>query len=308
MTTPPLRTWLPAFVVLALVWGNSFLFIKIAVADVHPVQLAFTRIAVGALTLLAVLALTKDRVPRDPKLWAHLFIASTVMTTIPFVLFGYGEMHVSSVEAAIWNATTPLCTLLFTIALLKSERPTLPRIAGLVLGFLGVMLVLGVWRPMDGGALGGSLACFGAAACYGLGGVYMRRFLSDRAESGTSLAFGQLTSSTVQLLIVAPLMGLTPIAVEGVPGKAWASLLVLGALGTGLAYVLMYKTMRIVGVTTMSTVTYLLPVVAVVAGVAVLGEHITWNQPAGAVLVLAAIALTQGRLIPKRRRVEVTSG
>lgn len=80
--------------------------------------------------------------PRDPRLWAHLFIVSTVMTTVPFVLFGHGELHVSSVEAAIWNATTPLCTLLFTIALLKEERPTLPRIGGLVLGFLGAVLVL----------------------------------------------------------------------------------------------------------------------------------------------------------------------
>lgn len=308
MSTPPLRTWLPGFAVLALVWGNSFLFIKIAVADLHPVQLAFTRIFVGALTLLAVLFATKDKLPRDKRLWLHLFIASTVMTTVPFVLFGYGELHVSSVEAAIWNATTPLCTLLFTIALLKEERPTLARIGGLVLGFLGVMLVLGVWRPMDGGAFGGSLACFGAAACYGLGGVYMRRFISGRPESGTSLAFGQLTASTAQLAVIAPVMGMAPVALD-VPGKAWGSVLVLGALGTGLAYVLMYRTMRIVGVTTMSTVTYLLPVFAVVSGVIILDEHITWNQPAGAVLVLAAIAVTQGRVSLRRRRpAEVTTG
>ncbi|GLZ76929.1 transporter [Actinorhabdospora filicis] len=307
-TTPSPRTWLPAFAVLALVWGNSFLFIKVAVADLHPFQLTLIRVVVGALTMLAIILVTRDRLPRGWKLWGHFFAASTVMSTIPFTLFGYGETQVSSVLAAIWNATTPLCTLLFTLVLLKGERPSAGRIGGLVLGFLGVMVVLGVWRPMAGGAIMGSLACFIAAASYGLGGVYMRKFLSDRPESGVALSFGQLVAATAQILVIAPIMGVSPVPTQAVEPKAWASVLALGALGTGLAYMLMYRTVRIVGVTTMSTVTYLLPVVAGVTGVALLGEHISWNQPVGALVVLAAIALTQGRFTKKRAESPVAAG
>lgn len=303
--TPPLKTWLPAFAVLALIWGNSFLFIKVAVADLHPVQLSLIRVAIGALTMLAIILITRDRLPRSWKLWGHFFALSTVMSTIPFTLFGYGETQVSSVLAAIWNATTPLTTLLFTLVLLKGERPNAGRLGGLILGFLGVMVVLGVWRPMEGGALMGSVACFIAAACYGLGGVYMRKYLSDRPESTVALSFGQLTASTAQLLVVAPILGVSPIPTGDVEPKVWASVLALGALGTALAYILMYRTVRIVGVTTMSTVTYLLPVVAGVTGVALLGEHISWNQPVGAVVVLGAIALTQGRFTRKKPEVAI---
>jgi drug/metabolite transporter (DMT)-like permease len=120
--TPP--SWLPAYVFLAATWGCSFLFIKVAVGQVHPVYIALGRVAVGALTLLIVLAVTGQGLPRDRRLWAHLFVVGALMNALPFTLFGFGEQRVSSVLAGIWNATTPLVALIVAFAVLPAERPT----------------------------------------------------------------------------------------------------------------------------------------------------------------------------------------
>ncbi|WP_214320483.1 DMT family transporter [Nonomuraea sediminis] len=287
-----LKPWLPGFLLLAAIWGNSFFFIKVAVESLQPLQVSFGRMAIGALVLLLAVLLSGKRLPSDPRLWGHFQIASIVLTTLPFTLFAYGEQYVSSVVAAIWNATTPLCTLAFTL-LLRTEKATRGRVAGLGLGFAGVMVVLGVWQPMAGGQLGGSLACFGAAACYGLGGAYMGRFITGRRpEPPVVLAAGQLLSGTVQLAVITLLAGV-PLVDLHAPAPVWWSLLGLGGLGTGVAYLLLYWVQVRAGVTTTSTVTYLLPVFAAISGVVILGEHISWNQPAGALVILAAIALTQ---------------
>lgn len=298
MRTRAVGRWLPGFVALAAIWGNSFFFIKVAVGSLHPLQVSFGRMAVGALTLLVALAIGRRALPRDPRLWGHFQIASVVLTTLPFTLFAYGEQYVSSVVASIWNATTPLCTLAFTL-LLRTEKATGSRVAGLGLGFAGVMVVLGVWQPLGGGQLAGSLACFAAAMCYGVGGAYLGRFVTGRrSEPAVVLATGQLLSGTAQLAVVTLLAGV-PLVDTSAPAAVWWSMLALGGLGTGLAYLLLYWVQVRAGVTTTSTVTYLLPVFAALSGVLVLGETLTWNQPVGAVVILAAIALTQG--LPFRR-------
>jgi drug/metabolite transporter (DMT)-like permease len=293
--------WLPGFLVLALIWGNSFFFIKVAVGVLQPLQVSFGRMVVGAVVLLAVVAIGRMRLPRDPRLWGHFQIASIVLTTLPFTLFAYGEQYVSSVAASIWNATTPLCTLAFTL-LLRAEKATASRAAGLGLGFAGVMVVLGVWQPMAGGRLGGSLACFAAAACYGVGGAYMGRFITGRHQHPpVVLAAGQLLSGAVQLGVVTLVAGV-PLVDTAAPAPVWWSLAALGGLGTGLAYLLLYWVQVRAGVTTTSTVTYLLPVFAALSGVLILGEGLTWNQPVGALVILAAIAVTQGAFRTRRER------
>lgn len=287
-----MRRWLPAYILLAAIWGNSFFFIKVAVSELDPLQVSFGRMVIGAAALLVALAISRTGLPRDPRLWGHFQVASIVLTTLPFTLFAYGEQYVSSVVAAIWNATTPLCTLAFTL-LLRTEKATAGRVAGLGLGFAGVMVVLGVWQPMAGGEFGGSLACFAAAVCYGVGGAYMGRFITGRSpEPPVALAAGQLLSGAVQLGVITLVAGV-PLVETGASAAVWWSMLGLGGLGTGIAYLLLYWVQRQVGVTTASTVTYLLPVFAAVSGVAILGEALTWNQPVGAVVILAAIAITQ---------------
>jgi drug/metabolite transporter (DMT)-like permease len=291
-----LRRWLPAYLCLALLWGCSFLFIKVAVGQLHPVYVSLARVGVGALTLLAVLAVTRQRLPRDPRLWAHLGVVAVLMNAAPFTLFGFGEQRVSSVLAGIWNATTPLVTLLVTLSVFRQERPTRSRMLGLAVGFVGVLVVLGVWRGVGGAGLSGQLMCGGAAVCYGFGLPYTRRFVAGRAESGLAVAAAQLLVATVQLAVVAPLLAGPPAAVTGLRPSVVGSLLALGALGTGVAFALNYRVIRVAGTTTSASVTYLMPVVSTAAGALLLGEPLTWYEPVGALVILAGVAVAQGAL------------
>jgi drug/metabolite transporter (DMT)-like permease len=297
-----LRAWLPAYLFLAATWGCSFLFIKVAVGQVHPVYIALGRVAVGALTLLVVLAATRQGLPRDRRLWAHLFVVGALMNALPFTLFGFGEQRVSSVLAGIWNATTPLVTLVVAFAVLPAERPTRQRLLGLVLGFLGVLVVLGVWRGVGGAELTGQLMCFGAATCYGFGLPYLRRFVSGRPESGLSISAAQLLMATVQLAVVAPLFAGAPPAPTALGAPVVLSILALGALGTGIAFVLAYRVVRVAGTTTSASVTYVIPIFATVAGVLALHERLHWYEPVGALIVLIGIATTEGLWVKLRAR------
>ncbi len=297
--------WVPAFLLLAAVWGCSFLFIKVAVEQVHPVYVTLARVGIGALTLLLIMVVTGHRLPRDRTLWGHLVLIAALANAIPFTLFGFGEQRVSSVLAGIWNATTPLTTLVATLAVFPQERPTRQRVLGLVIGFAGVLTVLGVWRGVGGAALTGQLMCFGSAVCYGVSFPYIRRFVAGRAESGVSISAAQMLLATAQMAVIAPLIAGRPVAVGSLRLSVILSLCALGAFGTGLAFVLNYRVIRIAGASTASTVTYLLPIFATVAGVVVLGERLTWYEPVGAAVILLGVAVSQGvpgRVPPLARR------
>jgi drug/metabolite transporter (DMT)-like permease len=286
--------WQVQFVLLAAMWGASFLCIKVLGEDWPVLWVALGRIALGAATLLVLLAARRERLP-GRSAWPHLLVAGLLINAIPFTLFAYGETKVPSVVAGLWNATTPLWVLVFVLTVFGEERPGREQAAGLALGFAGVVLVLGPWSGLGGDVALGHLACAGAALCYGLGFPYTRRHLALRPESGVALSAGQLLCATALLLLVTPLSPL-PSAI-GVDSAA--ALLVLGALGTGVAFAFNYAIIAAAGAATASSVTYLVPVVSTALGVLVLGEPLRWNEPAGAVVVLLGIALSQGRL---RRR------
>lgn len=290
---PSSRPWLLPFVALAAIWGSSFLFIKVAVHDLAPLHVAFGRCAIGAVVLLAVLGARSERLPRGAGLWGHLFVAAVLLNSVPFALFAYGETRASSVLAGIWNATTPLFALVLVLLALPDERPTPQRLAGLLIGFLGVLVVLGPWTGLGGAGLAGQLMFAGAAACYGAAFAYTRRFISGGPQSGLSLAAAQVSLGAVQLAVVLPFV---PAEVGAVGADAIGSMLALGALGTGVAYVLNYRIIREAGATTASTVTYLIPLFSTVLGVVILGEEVSWHQPVGAAIVLFGIAFSQGRV------------
>lgn len=295
----PVR-WLPGFVLLSAIWGSSFLFIKVGVEQLHPLYVALGRVCIGALTLLAVLAVLGDRLPRDRRLWGHLVVVSAIGVALPFTLFGYGEERVSSVLAGIWNAVTPLVVLPVAVLAFRTERMTAQRSVGLLLGFLGVLVVLGVWEGVGGVQLTGQLMCFAAAACYGVAIPYMRRFVAGRAESGVSISAAQLLVSTAQIGLVAPLVAGAPPAPGQLSATVIASVAALGALGSGLAFVIHLRNIKLIGATGASTVTYVIPVFAVLIGVVVLGERLSWYQPVGAVFVLLGVAVSQGLLRLRR--------
>jgi len=279
--------WELQLVLLSSVWGASFLFIKVADRDLAAIDVALGRVALGAGVLLAALGIGRTGLPRGRVAWGHLALVGLVGNALPFTLFAYGETRISSVLAGLWNATTPLLVLLVATFMLPDERPTGRRVIGLVVGFAGVVIVLAPWRGAGGSQLLGQLMCLGAAACYGFAFPYTRRFLARRPESGTALSAGQLLCATAWLAAATVFVGGAP---DRVSLAAALSLLALGALGTGLAYILNYAIVRAAGATTAATVTYLVPIVSTALGVIVLGESVTWNQPVGAAIALFAVA------------------
>lgn len=285
--------WLPGFLLLAAIWGASFLFIKIGIRELHPAYVSLGRVGSGALALLAVLVVVRDRLPRDPRLWGHLAVVAAVGVVLPFTLFGYGEQRVPSMLAGIWNATTPLIVLPMAVLVFRTERMTTRRAVGMALGFAGVLVVLGAWQGLSGAGFTGQLMCFGAAVCYGLAIPYQKRFVTGRAESGIALVAGQLLAATAQLAVFAPLVAGAPPAPWRLSPDVIASVLVLGALGTGLAFVINLRNIKLAGASTASAVTYLVPIVAVLIGVLALDERLAWYQPVGAVIVLAGVAVSQ---------------
>ncbi|WP_424214899.1 DMT family transporter [Streptomyces sp. BI20] len=284
--------WRARFAFLAVVWGFSFLFIKLGTEGYAPFQVALGRVFFGALTLLTVLAVRRERLPRSARVWAHLTVASIFLNTVPFALFAYAELRIPSTLAGICNATSPLWGMVLSMVALSEDRPTRRRVAGLGLGFLGVLIVLGAWQGFAGvDPLGTALALL-ASICYPIGWIWVRRTLADTGHSPVSLTAGQLLSATAQLLVVSLLFTEAP---AGIPLWPTLSVIALGSLGTGVAMLMQYGLVNEVGPTTAQMVTYFIPVIAVAAGVLVLGEHLTWNTPVGAAVVLAGAFLTQSR-------------
>ena len=288
------RSTLPRLLLLALIWGSSFLLIKFAVEGLSPTQVVLGRLVAGAVVLLLILALRGQRLPSERAIWGHVALLSVVANIIPFFLFAWGELRITSGMAGILNGTTPLFTLGFAVAALPEERLSRPRFLGFLMGFVGVVVVVGPWNSGNGvNALSGQLACLGAAACYGVAFVYTRRFVSQRGYPPLVVSAAQLLTASVLLGVFAPLVATAPM--ELTPLVVF-SVLTLGAVGTGLAYLLFYRLITDAGATTASMVTYLIPIVAVALGVLVQGDPVTWNLFVGAAVVIAGAAMAEGRL------------
>ncbi|MFC5940468.1 DMT family transporter [Micromonospora harpali] len=284
------RAGLARVAALALLWGSSFLWIKLALRGFNPVQIVFGRLLLG-FAVLAPVALSRGlRFPRQGRTWGHLFAAALVANAVPYVLFGIGEKTVGSNVAGVLNATTPLWTLLLAFLVGVDRAVTARKAAGIVLGFLGVVVIFSPWKSAGEIAGWGGLACLAAAASYGVGYVYMGRFLTGRGIPPLMLSASQLGAATVLLAITMPFAGMETPAWRA---DAVASLLVLGVLGTGAAYVLNYRIIDDEGPTAASVVTYLLPIVAIVFGWLFLREAITTVIVVGIVVVLAGVTLSR---------------
>ena len=306
VTTPdkaPVRAWLPVMLSLAAIWGCSFLFISVGVRELPPLYLALGRVIAGSVVLLAILVVKRESLPRDPRLWAHSFVAGAIGSAIPWTLFGYGEERIPSLLAGIWNGITPLIVLPIAVLIFRTEVFSVQRGVGLLIGFTGMLVVLGAWRVDSGADLLGQGLCMLAAVFYGLAIPYQKKFLAGTTLSGTALSAALLLCATVQLAIVAP------IVTRQAPPAPWSlsievvlSVVALGALGSGLAFVLNMRNIRLIGASRSSMVTYLMPVFSILVGVIVLHEHITWYQPVGGLIVLLGVAVSQGVLTSLRQK------
>ncbi|MGD1221297.1 DMT family transporter [Streptomyces krungchingensis] len=287
--------WRVRFGVLALIWGFSFLLIKVGTDGYAPFQVTFGRLLFGTAVLAAAMAVKRERLPRGVRTWGHLTVAALLLNALPFSLFAYAELTVPSTLAGICNATSPLWGMALSLVALSEDRPTRSRVAGLGIGFIGVLTVLGVWQGFHGLDATGTAMALLASLSYPVGWIYVRRTLAGTGHSHLSMTGAQLLLATAQLAIVTPLFTTLPSHFAVVPLLA---VVALGALGTGLAMLIQYGIVAEVGPTTAQMVTYFIPVIATAAGVAILGESLSWSTPVGAVVVIAGAALTQAKPRP----------
>lgn len=294
--------WQISFLVLAAIWGCSFWWIKLGLRAFTPVQVAFVRLVLGAATLFVMTRLARVALPRLMSTWRHLAVVALLLNSVPFSLFAFGQTRVESILAGIINAVTPLAVTLVTLAAFPEERPTKERLIGIGLGFAGVLVVLGVWERLPSGELVGIAACLAAVTCYGLAFPYASRHLTGTGDTPLALATGQVLLGAAFLVPVVAAQ-----AVEGggsiatITTPVLFGMLALGALGSGVAYVLNYAVVAAAGGAVASTVTYLTPVFAVIVGTVFLDEHVTWHHIAGGVIVLFGVAVVQGRFrVPGR--------
>jgi drug/metabolite transporter (DMT)-like permease len=287
------KSWLGIYIALGIVWGCSFIFIKLGLEFLTPFGVAFGRCALGALALLIYSRIKKISLVKDRRMLGHLWVVSLLLNVIPGILFALAETQVTSILAGIINAVTPLMTLIAIILVSRNEPPTKPQVIGLLIGFLGVLTVLGAWNGLGTNPLWAILVLLAAVTCYGFSFPYSRRFILPANLSPESMATTQVSLGALTLL---PLF-----IFDGVNGNDYAigpvlAMVALGVFGSGFAYIWNFTIMRAAGSAIASSVTYVTPVVAVIVGLIFLQEKLHWYEPVGAIVVLLGAAIAQGRI------------
>ena len=287
------QSWLVLYIALGIVWGCSFIFIKLGLEFLTPFGVAFGRCALGALALLVFLKVKKLSIVRDRAMVGHLWVVALLLNVIPGIFFAWAETEVTSILAGIINAVTPLMTLIAIILVTRNERPTTPQIVGLLLGFLGVLTVLGAWQGLGDNPLWAILVLLAAVTCYGFSFPYSRRFILPANLEPEVMAATQVSLAALTLL---PLYLIDGIAEDNYQVGPVLAMFALGVFGSGFAYIWNFTIMRAAGSAIASSVTYVTPLVAVIVGLIFLQEKLHWYEPVGACIVLLGAAIAQGRI------------
>ena len=283
--------WL-LLIALSVLWGGTFLFAEIALEEVRPFTLVLGRVGIAALILVVVVYATGHRMPRSWTAWLPFLIMGALNNLIPFSLIFWGQIEITGSLASILNATTPLFTVLLAHFLTRDERMTPGRLAGLALGIAGVVAMVG---PAALHGLGlhllAQIAVLGAALSYAFAGIYGRRF---RGQPPLVTAAGQVSATTLMMLPLA--LALDQPWAGTLPGvSTWAAILGLALLSTALAYILYFRILATAGATNLLLVTFLIPVSAILLGVAMLGERLDLEQVVGMLLIGLGLAAIDGR-------------
>ena len=284
--------WL-VFLALGFFWGSSYLFIKIGVDHgLQPFTLIMFRLLIGFILLATVVGVARETLPRDPRIYGHLFVMGVINIAIPFSLITYAEQTVDSSLAAVINGAVPLFVIVIAALFLKGETVTVNRVAGLAIGFIGVAILVGLDITDLGSANAiGELALIGATISYAVGNVYAKAHvhgLRPMIPAVFQVFFGLLVTGALAFATEAPLS--VPWVPESLFAVVW-----LGLLGSGLAYLGYFRILQHWGATRTSMVAYLLPVFGIVLGGLVLSEPITPSTLIGTVLVIGGIALVNSR-------------
>jgi drug/metabolite transporter (DMT)-like permease len=314
-STSDAQTW-AMFLTLSTIWGSSFMWITIALEDgVPPLTVVSLRAAFATLLLVSLLLLRRGRMPFHWNLWRRMFALGATNIVIPMALIAWGQQYIPSGMASILNALVPLFTVVLAAGALADEHITPAKLGGLLVGFLGV-IVLAMPSVREAGAdddaaaaVAGMLAVAAAGFFYGLAAVYSRGRITGmpiieqpdgttRAPLPVEISLGSTASAFVMVAALAlvferPDSGLLTLPTDPL---AWFGLIWLGVLGTGVAYLLFYRLIARWGATRTTLVTYVIPVVAIVVGFLFLDERLRPLELVGAALIIAGVVLVNAKV------------
>jgi drug/metabolite transporter (DMT)-like permease len=289
-------------IALSVLWGGSFFFVGVAVAEIPPLTLVALRVSLAAGMLWAALPLLGLSPPRGGRAWCAVAVMALINNVVPFTLIVWAQQTLPSGLAAILNATTPLWTVLVAHALTSDEKATPGKLAGVLFGFAGVAAMMG--RDILGGAVAAgaaTAAMLGATLSYALAGVFGRR-LRVLGVAPLQAALGQLTSSAVVMMPIALALD-RPWALPAPSAATIAAVLGLAGLSTALAYVLYFRILALAGAVNLVLVTFLIPISAVLLGTLVLHEALAWRHLLGMALIGAGLAAIDGRPLAYASRI-----
>jgi len=285
-------------VTLSILWGGSFFFIEILVKHLSPLTIVTMRVGLAALALWCIVLVRRLTLPSTLKQWGGLFIVGLINNALPFTLITWGQTHISSGLASIFNATTPFFTVLVAGVILVDERVTRQKLAGVMIGLMGTIILIGP-ESLKGvtGSILGQLAVMGAALSYAVASVYSRRFKAW-GLSPMIIVTGQVTMATLILLPLALTIEKPWIGFD-MPFEAIWAICGLAFVSTVIAYVLFFKLIASAGATNTALVTFLIPISAILLGVTILGERFTFLQAIGMVFIGFGLLVMDGRVFKK---------
>jgi drug/metabolite transporter (DMT)-like permease len=286
---------------LSILWGGVFFLTAVAVRELPPLTVVVLRVGLAALALNAIVLVLGQRMPKDLRVWGAFFGMGLLNNALPFSLIVWGQTHIASGLASILNAATPLCTVVVAHALTDDEKLSGGRLAGVVIGFGGVVLMIGpgVLEGLGVHVLA-QLAVLGATVSYAFAGVFGRRF-RRLGVAPVLTATGQVTASTVMLLPVA-LVVERPWTLAMPGAEVWGAVLGLALAGTALAYIVYFRILATAGATNLLLVTFLLPISTIVLGTTILGERLEAEHFVGMAVIGLGLAAIDGRPLGALRR------
>ncbi|MEL0608292.1 MULTISPECIES: DMT family transporter [Vibrio] len=287
------RVW-AMLIVLSMLWGGSFFFVGVVVTDLPPLTIVALRVGIAAITLWIIALMIGLRPPKELRVWGAFLGMGLLNNVVPFALIVWGQTQIASGLASILNAATPIFAVVVAGILLPDERVTPLKLVGVGIGFVGVVVMIGLPALSGGGSFIAQLAIIAAALSYAFAGVYGRRFKAMEINPIITAA-GQVTASTIVLTPVA-LMVDGPLDVVAMSGDTWAAIAGLAVLSTAVAYVLYFKILELAGATNVLLVTLLVPVSAILLGSLFLNESLEVIHFVGMLLIAIGLSAIDGRL------------
>jgi len=292
-----IKEWV-LIIILSIVWGGSFFFVGVAVKELPPLTIVLFRVALASMILLAIVYLKGERMPSSLSIWGSFIVMGALNNLIPFCLIVWGQTHIESSLASILNATTPIFSVVLAHFFTREEKLTFNRIAGIMLGWIGVSVLIGIESLKGFGIEAiGQIAVLGGAISYAFAAIYGRRF---KDMNPIVVATGMLCGSTIMM---------TPLALyfdqpwNLAPGAMTImSIFGLAAISTSLAYIIYFHVLATAGPTNLLLVTFLIPISAIALGVMILGEQLGWGIFIGMGIIFIGLITIDGRALKKFKR------